>query len=102
MVPDGETTLRVRVRHAQKGSWTGWTFVDDGAEYGSRRNYGRQDPAGKYNGKIQSQLRAIAADPKEAMARYGRETGTCGVCSRPLEDPESVARGIGPVCAKKF
>lgn len=104
MVPDGETNLRVRVRHATRGSWTGWTFVDDGAEYGSRRNYGRQDPApgATYTGKIQSQLRAIAADPKEAMARYGRETGQCGVCSRPLEDPESVARGIGPVCAKKF
>jgi len=104
MVPDGETNLRVRVRHATRGSWTGWTFVDDGAEYGSRRNYGRQDPApgATYNGKMQDQLRAIAADPKEAMARYGRETGQCGVCGRPLEDPESVARGIGPVCAKKF
>ena len=104
MVPDGETNLRVRIRHATRGAWTGWTFVDDGAEYGSRRNYGRQDPASgaTYNGKIQDQLRAIANNPKEAMARYGRETGQCGVCSRPLEDPESVARGIGPVCAKKF
>jgi hypothetical protein len=102
MVPDGDTQLRVRVRHVQKGSWTGWTFVDDGAEYGSRSGYGRQDPAGKYTGKVQDQLRAITADPQEAMARYGRETGQCGVCGRPLEDPESVARGIGPVCAKKF
>ncbi|MFE5996738.1 DUF6011 domain-containing protein [Streptomyces sp. NPDC056454] len=27
---------------------------------------------------------------------------TCGVCNRPLLDPESRAAGIGPTCAKKF
>ncbi|MFJ2292132.1 DUF6011 domain-containing protein [Streptomyces sp. NPDC087894] len=29
-------------------------------------------------------------------------TDTCGVCNRPLLDPESRAAGIGPTCAKKF
>ncbi|TXS36944.1 DUF6011 domain-containing protein [Streptomyces sp. OR43] len=29
-------------------------------------------------------------------------TDTCGVCHRPLLDPESRAAGIGPVCAEKF
>lgn len=24
---------------------------------------------------------------------------TCGLCNRPLRDPDSVARGYGPVCA---
>ena len=43
----------------------------------------------------------IAADD-EALARYGRETGTCGVCHRTLTDPESVALGIGPVCRQGF
>ena len=28
-------------------------------------------------------------------------TGTCSICRRPLEDAESLARGIGPVCADK-
>lgn len=28
--------------------------------------------------------------------------GTCGRCSRPLTDPESIARGIGPECIKKM
>ncbi|MFJ1858778.1 DUF6011 domain-containing protein [Streptomyces anulatus] len=27
---------------------------------------------------------------------------TCGVCNRPLLDPESRAAGIGPTCARKF
>ncbi|MEV8048933.1 DUF6011 domain-containing protein [Streptomyces bacillaris] len=29
-------------------------------------------------------------------------TDTCGVCNRPLLDPESRAAGIGPICARKF
>lgn len=28
--------------------------------------------------------------------------GRCGACARPLTDPESIARGIGPVCAKRL
>jgi Family of unknown function (DUF6011) len=38
---------------------------------------------------------------EEAKA-YGKVTGTCCVCSRRLTDEESIAEGIGPVCAKKF
>jgi hypothetical protein len=29
-------------------------------------------------------------------------TGVCGYCGRPLTDPESVLRGIGPICRKKI
>lgn len=32
----------------------------------------------------------------------GKATGTCCVCGRRLDDPESVDAGIGPVCASKF
>ena len=28
--------------------------------------------------------------------------GTCGMCNRPLTDPISIARGIGPECIKKL
>lgn len=35
-------------------------------------------------------------------AKFGHTTGTCLVCARTLTDPESVARGIGPVCASRF
>lgn len=44
----------------------------------------------------------IAADPKAATVRYGRELGVCGVCGRTLTDEESRAAGIGPVCAARF
>lgn len=42
----------------------------------------------------------IAAGPKEAMLRFGREIGSCGHCGRTLTNDESRAYGIGPVCRK--
>jgi len=102
-VPDGETRLKLRIARPRKPSnWHGYIFVSDGAEYGSRTNYGRQAPGQSYSGKCIEQLRAVATDPAAAMAAYGHLTGTCGKCGRKLEDEESVARGIGPVCAKKM
>jgi hypothetical protein len=101
-VPNGETRLKVRVRKATNGRWAGWIFVDDGAAYGSRQNYGRQAPGGTYTGDIVDALKAILADPYEAMVAYGKLTGTCGACGRLLEDEASIEAGIGPICAKKF
>lgn len=102
-VPDGETRLKLRVKHPGKDSkYHGWVFVDDGAHYGSGQKYGSQRPGGVYNGIVREQLRAILADPLAAQIAYGKLTGVCGHCGRPLEDEASVARGIGPVCAEKF
>jgi len=35
---------------------------------------------------------------EEALALYGRVTGTCCVCGRALDDAASLNRGIGPSC----
>lgn len=102
-VPNGDTRLKICVRKPGANSrYHGWTFVDDGAEYGSRRTYGRQAPNGTYTGEIQDALRAILADPMAAQVAYGHLTGVCGRCGRILEDEESVAAGIGPICATKI
>jgi hypothetical protein len=102
-VPGGDTRLKISVRRPGKNSkWHGWTFVDDGAEYGNRETYGRQRPDGLYDGKVIDQLKVILADPLGALAAYGQLTGTCGACGRLLEDEESVDRGIGPVCYAKI
>ncbi len=101
-VPNGDTRLKLRVKHVAAGKWAGWTFVDDGAEYGHRQKYGYARPEEFYHGKVEEQLRKICADPLEAAKEYGRITGTCGVCGKKLENPESVAAGIGPICAGKF
>ena len=102
-VPDGDTRLKIAIRRPKKNSnWYGWIFVDDGAEYGSRKSYGRQGPDAKYSGQIPDQLKAVLADPLAALKAYGMLTGSCGVCGRKLEDEESVALGIGPICASKL
>lgn len=44
----------------------------------------------------------IAINPENAAKEYGIRTGICCVCSRTLTDPESIALGIGPICAAKF
>lgn len=102
-VPGGDTRLKVKIDNVDKPGtkWHGWVFVKDGAAYGHGDRYGSQKPGGTYRGKIQQQLEIIASDPYAAAAAYGQLTGTCGRCGRQLEDEESVARGIGPVCATK-
>lgn len=38
----------------------------------------------------------------EQAAEYGHLHGLCAICGKTLTDPESVQRGIGPVCAKRI
>lgn len=38
----------------------------------------------------------------EEVGALGQFSGTCAHCGRRLDDPESVDRGIGPVCAEKY
>lgn len=45
-------------------------------------------------------LNTIAENPLESAVRYGRLTGRCACCGRVLTDKESVAAGIGPICAE--
>jgi hypothetical protein len=52
--------------------------------------------------EVQVMLKVIDLDPKAAAAKHGVASGECSVCGRDLTDPESIALGIGPVCAEKF
>lgn len=45
---------------------------------------------------------AVASDPEGAAVAFGRQTGKCAICKLTLTDAESIARGIGPICAEKF
>jgi len=38
----------------------------------------------------------------EQLEEWGLSTGVCAICGRLLSTAESVARGIGPVCAKRY
>ena len=89
----GQTAF-VKVDKPEEGRWLGYTFINRqaGAEYFPVRNSEARF----------GMLRSIVADgPREASIRYGKELGECGCCGRELTNPESIAAGIGPVCAKR-
>lgn len=44
----------------------------------------------------------VCADPITAAIAFGKKFGLCSVCGRDLSDPESVERGIGPICYGKL
>jgi len=44
----------------------------------------------------------VAADPAAAATAHGHQFGNCSCCGRELTNPESVARGIGPICAERW
>jgi len=47
-------------------------------------------------------ITAVASDPKQSAVAYGMKFGSCSVCGRQLTDSDSVARGIGPICADNY
>jgi len=67
---------------------------------------GKVMPDGKWfksgRSDVTEQLLEIANDPLAAVKLHGLQTGTCSCCGRELTDPESVERGIGPVCAERY
>lgn len=90
---DGELHF-FRVDKPQEGAWVGRTFVKIQA---SEEYFPIKDPA-----RLVRILGAIAEDPQAAMERYGRKIGRCGHCHRTLTNPESIARGIGPICSERM
>lgn len=91
--PDG-TVKFYQVDKPQEGKWAGWTFLKVLA---SDTPYPIKDRATK-----QSILDRIAVNPNAAMARYGQEIGSCGLCGRTLTDETSRKLGIGPICRGKL
>jgi hypothetical protein len=51
---------------------------------------------------VQGTVVSVINDPAAAAKASGLATGSCSCCGRELTDPESVAAGIGPVCANKW
>lgn len=44
----------------------------------------------------------ILEAPKASAIEYARQHGRCAVCNSHLSDPASIARSMGPVCARRF
>lgn len=94
-VPDGRYRVggrNVKVDNPQHGQWAGRVFLTDLDDEGHKI-----DAIRAHADKLHL-LTAIAADVYACLIEFGKATGACGKCDTHLEDPESVARGIGPYC----
>jgi len=81
-------------------------YVTQSKEYGAVY-YGKivngQFSAGRdCTPEVQARIVLVAADPMAAAQAHGYETANCVICSRLLENKESVETGIGPICAGRM
>lgn len=102
--PVESTRQRIKVVFNEKSQWLSVfdanTYAGEQDGFGTK--FGSQRPgSGEYHGDAVDLIESIVANPAGALAAYGHLTGTCSICRRPLEDAESIAKGIGPICADK-
>lgn len=99
---DDGTTDFYKVDRPDSGKWEGYVFVKLlVAQGGHGLDQLREQRLGFE--QTRTILDRIAADGiEEASARFGKSIGHCGVCGRELTKDESIARGIGPVCAGRM
>jgi len=82
--------------------WPGSLYVRADRAYLGRITDGQFFKSGTCTQEQSNALIELAADPQGAAIAYGKMNGACAICNRTLTDAESVARGIGPVCAENF
>lgn len=98
----------------QRSRYPNVVNVTNGQPYGSDDSkwYGRVTPEGQWQQNdrlppdqlrpVAALLRKLAKDPAGVAAEYGRLTGLCCFCYRPLSDERSTAVGYGPQCAERY
>ena len=81
----------------------GYIYVRASGEYAGKISpAGEFSPARETTAQQIEHITSVSRDPLAAAIAHGHATGNCAICARPLSDPDSVTRGIGPICAKKF
>ncbi len=100
----GVTPLQIKAECAARAledAGLSWKDVD-GLYLGKLSPTGAWSPSFDCTPVQAEQVVAVGRDPFGSLVAHGHRTGDCGICNRRLSDPESVARGIGPVCAAKY
>lgn len=107
--------LRIRLLTAQNEhvliSWNGKSFanVTDGKPYPASTYYGSVNlESGGFRTSEHAPkglfrlLEALDRHPGEAARAYGKATGQCCFCDRPLDDERSITAGYGRTCASNY
>lgn len=87
---------------AENGKNKGWLYITCGADY-----KGKVSPENVFcaspncePGEIADIAKLIDSPMSEAIL-HGQRTGQCSICGRGLLNEDSIALGIGPICAEK-
>lgn len=104
-VPDGRYALYLG-EHSEDSADARWYFfVIHTNERGFRKVYNQASSELHFiNNREYAEhiMKLISEDPQGASKAYGVQLGACGVCGRTLTHPDSIAAGIGPVCASRM
>jgi len=84
------------------GKNAGAVYVKAAGEYAGKIMHGTFMPVSAAPDGLGDRLAEIARDPRGKAIEHGRMTGACACCGRTLTDKQSVALGIGPICAEKW
>jgi hypothetical protein len=84
------------------GKWEGIIFAKSGERQLGRIQGGKYSPAFSCTEAEKSAVVDCASDPHKAAKAYGKAWSICTICGQTLTNDESIARGIGPICAEKY
>jgi hypothetical protein len=104
-VVDGKETLKRAFTFTPApatGKNPGAIYVKQGDEYLGKVVAGAFKCVATCGDERRDEIVAVAGDPAKAAVAYGKVVGACAICARELTDPESIARGIGPICAERY
>jgi len=106
-VVDGVET--VALKHAfvfnpapATGKNPGAIYVKEGQEYLGKIVAGAFRCVATCGDERRDDVVAAAGDPAQAAIAYGKTVGECAICGAELTNKESIARGIGPICAERY
>lgn len=102
---DGMMTIKIRTNPEIQAKVA--SIEDPSSQWGWTKvaiiRRGVATPQWGANAERMEALRLLASpNAMQFATAFGKRTGRCGVCGRELTDPESIAMGIGPICAEKF
>lgn len=92
-IANGDGTDYIQIWKAQRSKTSGHVYVKKLFRNG----------AWKYAaGMTKHVLNSCETLSFEKAVEYGKMYGQCGSCGKTLTNPDSIAAGIGPICADKF
>ena len=89
-------------RAPDSGVNAGAVYVKEAGEYLGKIVGGKLFALLKVSKETEERIIDVAKDPMNSAIAYGKKFGRCAMCNRDLTLEESVDRGMGAHCAKKY